>query len=191
MIDYVLLAFLAAQGPLAQVQADTRAQTEAQQAQQAQQNAAAQKSAKDFKNPINITADRFEIQARRNEATWSGNVRAQRGRTQLTCERLVAYYTAAQEIRRIECVGRVEASHGDIWAAGERAEFDNQTGNLVVTGNPQARQGNNHLKGARIIVNVTRDTIAVEQAQTVIESTPTQGIPGLPRPPASGGGTKK
>lgn len=185
MIDYLLVAFLAAQAPYAQAQAETRAQAEAEQAQAAQTKAA-QRSPKDFKNPVNITADRFEIQARRQEATWSGNVRAQRGRTQLTCERLVAHYTASQEIRRIECVGDVEASHGDIWAAGERAEFDNQTGNLVVTGNPRARQGNNHLRGVRIVVDVTLDTIAVERAETVIESTPTQGVPRLP-----GGGTRR
>jgi lipopolysaccharide export system protein LptA len=175
MIEYVVMAFFAVQAPMAQAQALSRAEK----AKAAPEASPPQKpvSPKDFKNPVNITADRFEIQARRQEATWTGNVRAVRGRTVLTCERLVAYYTPTQEIRRIECVGNVEATHGDTWARGERAEFDNVTGNLVVTGNPRARQGYNELRGTRIIVDVTRDTIQVEQATTIWEGAEPRGVP--------------
>lgn len=130
-----------------------------------------------FKNPVNITAERFEIQGKRQEAVWSGKVKAVRGRTVLTCNRLVAKYTAAQEITRIECVGDVEATHGDMWARGERADFDNVAGLLVVTGSPEARKGPNAMRGAKITFDVGRDTIAVEQAQTVFESSPTRVLP--------------
>src|SRR5919106_49946 len=128
----------------------------------------------DFKNPVEITADRFEIQGKRQEAVWIGHVKAVRGRTLLTCERLIAHYTRATEITRIECVGDVEATHGDMWARGERADFDNVRGILVVTGAPQARKGPNAMKGSRITVDVVRDTILVENAQTVFESSPTR-----------------
>jgi lipopolysaccharide export system protein LptA len=131
----------------------------------------------DFKNPVNITADRFEIQGRRQEAVWIGNVRAVRGPTTLTCERLIAHYTKSQEITRIECVGQVEATHGDMWARGERADFDNVRGLLVVTGAPQARKGANAMKGSRITFDVTRDTILIDNAQTVFESSPSRVLP--------------
>ena len=131
----------------------------------------------EFKNPVNITADRFEIQGRRQEAVWLGNVKAVRGRTILTCERLIAHYTKQQEINRIECVGRVEATHGDMWAKGERADFDNVSGILTVTGSPEARKGQNQLRGARIVFDVARDTISVEGgAQTVFPSLPTKDV---------------
>ena len=132
----------------------------------------------EFKNPINITADRFEIQGKRQEATWIGNVKAVRGKTVLTCARLIAHYTLNQEITRIECVGSVEATHGDMQARGERADFDNVTGLLVVTGSPWARKGPNEMRGSRILFDVTRDTITVENAKTTFESEPTR----LPRP---------
>lgn len=139
----------------------------------------------DFKNPVDIRSDKFEIQGRRNEAIWSGNVRAVRGKTILTCDRLIAHYNKdkAQEINRMECVGDVEATHGDMWARGERADFDNVAGLLVVTGSPEARKGPNQIRGARILFDVTRDTISVERAETIFNTAPT-------RAPRSGGAKK-
>jgi lipopolysaccharide export system protein LptA len=128
----------------------------------------------EFKNPININADRLEFQGKRQEVIWIGHVKAVRGRTVLTCERLIAHYTRNEEIARIECVGDVEATHGDMWARGERADFDNVRGLLVVTGSPQAKKGPNSMKGTRITVDVARDSILVENAQTIFESSPTR-----------------
>lgn len=162
MIEYFLMAFFAA-GPQDAGSADVGAQPRAV-------------APVDYKNPVHIKADSFEIQGKKQEALWIGNVRAVRGRTVVTCNRLIAHYTAAQEITRIECVGNVEATHGDMWARGERADFDNVRGVLVVTGSPQARKGPNAMKGAKITFDVTRDTIAVEQAETVFESSATRGL---------------
>lgn len=143
----------------------------------------------EFKNPISIDAEVVEFHGRRQEVRWIGSaskpVKAVRGRTVLTCQRLVAHYTRSQEINRIECIGDVEATHGDMWAGGERADFDNVRGLLVVTGSPQARKGPNTMKGSRITVDVTSDTILVENAQTVFESSPTRlrtPKPGARRP---------
>jgi lipopolysaccharide export system protein LptA len=159
MIEYFLMAFFAAGA----TDGGTSAPGEPRPAAPAE-----------FKNPVNIKADRFEIQGKRQEASWIGHVKAIRGRTVLTCERLIAHYTRTQEITRIECDGDVEATHGDMWARGERADFDNVRGILVVTGSPQARKGPNAMKGSRITVDVARDTILVENAQTVFESSPTR-----------------
>jgi lipopolysaccharide export system protein LptA len=166
MIEYFLMAFFAAGGQ--------DAGTSSPSAGSAQQRGVAPA---DFKNPVHITADRFEIQGKRQQAVWIGRVKAVRGRTVLNCERLIAHYTKKQEITRIECVGQVEATHGDMWARGERADFDNVTGMLVVTGSPQARKGSNEMKGSRVTFDVARDTILVENAQTVFESSSTRVLP--------------
>lgn len=138
----------------------------------------------EFKNPVAITADRFEIQGKRNEAEWIGHVKAVRGQTLLSCERLIAHYTKTQEITRIECVGGVEATHGDMWARGERADFDNVAGILVVTGNPEAKKGPNRIQGAKIIFDVARDVISVEGgAKTLFETGATKS----PLPKVGGG----
>ncbi|MBX5480993.1 MAG: hypothetical protein IRZ16_03965 [Myxococcaceae bacterium] len=173
MIEYFLMAFFAAGGP---------GKSGAAVAPDAGTPAAATApvSPTEFKNPVEITADRFEIQGKRQEAVWIGHVKAVRGQTVLTCDRLLAHYTKAQEITRIECIGRVEATHKDMWAGGERADFDNVAGILVVTGNPEARKGQNRMKGAKIVFDVARDVISVEGgAQTIFESGATRPIPKL------------
>jgi lipopolysaccharide export system protein LptA len=127
---------------------------------------------KDLKDPIHISADTFEIQGKRQQAVWSGRVRAVRGQTVITCDRLVAHYTRAQQISRLECVGNVEAVDGDRWAKGERAEFDNAAGVLVVTGSPIARQGPNLMRGTKVTFHVGKDLVQVENATIVWESAP-------------------
>jgi len=137
-----------------------------------------------FKRPVEITADRLEIAGKRNEAIWAGHVRVKRGPTRLRCDRLIAHYSNAQEITRIECIGSVEAEDGNRWAKGERAEFDNVAGVLVVTGNPEARQGPNHMRGTKVTFRVEQDTLEVENAQAIFETAP-RGVPAL-----GGGGGK-
>jgi lipopolysaccharide export system protein LptA len=130
-----------------------------------------------FKRPVEITADRLEIAGKRNEAIWSGHVRAKRGPTKLKCDRLIAHYSNAQEITRIECIGGVEVEDGDRWAKGERADFDNVAGVLVVTGSPEARQGPNHMRGTKVTFRVEQDTLEVENAQAIFETS--KGMPAI------------
>lgn len=117
---------------------------------------------------ISIKADRLEIQGRGNQAVWVGHVRAKRGDTNLSCDRLVAHYTSDQQISKIECVGSVEIVDGDRSAKGERAEFDNLRGILTITGNPEAKQGVNHMKGTRVTFYMERDLIEVQGAEAII-----------------------
>lgn len=117
---------------------------------------------------IAIKADRLEIQGRGNQAVWVGHVRAKRGDTQLSCDRLVAHYTADQQISKIECIGSVEIVDGNRSAKGERAEFDNVRGILTITGNPEAKQGVNHMKGTRVTFYMERDLIEVQGAEAII-----------------------
>lgn len=137
----------------------------------------------EFKHPVEITADKFEIRGKSQDATWVGHVKAIRGTTTLTCDRLVAHYTQAQEITHIQCLGNVEAQDGDKWAKGEKADFDNQAGVLVVTGSPEARQGQNHMKGTQVTFYVGKDLIEVQNAQIIFESQKPLKKPGAKRAP--------
>lgn len=170
MIEYFLMAFFAAGGSDGGTSASPTAAPRPAEGRPVPPS--------EFKNPVNVKADRVEFHGKRQEVVWVGHVRAVRGATVLTCDRLIAHITRAEEITRIECVGDVEATHGDMWARGERADFDNVRGTLVVTGSPQAKKGPNAMKGSRITVDVAAEKILVENAQTTFESSPTRlGVP--------------
>lgn len=130
-----------------------------------------------FSHPVSVNADRLEVHGKQHQAVWTGHVVADRDTTHLICDRLVAHYDQHQEITRLECLGHVQATDGDKWAQGDRADFDNVKGVLVVTGDPQARQGQNRIRGTKVTFYVGRDLLEVENAKAIFPSKET-----LPRP---------
>lgn len=124
------------------------------------------------KYPLLIDADHLKVEGKKQEATWRGHVKVTRGPTHIFCNRLLAYYTEQQEVRRVQCFGNVEVISEDKWAKGDQADFDNITGILVVTGNPEAKQGANHVRGTKVTFSVDEDTIEVDNATAVLKKVP-------------------
>jgi lipopolysaccharide export system protein LptA len=116
-----------------------------------------------------IDADTLVLEQQRNVATWAGHVRVTRGATVLTAPEIIAHYDESGEVVRVQAKGGVEATEGDRWARGQRADFDVKRGVLVVTGAPEARQGNHQLKGSKVTFLPGTDFVEVENATTVIE----------------------
>lgn len=119
--------------------------------------------------PVEITADHLQIRGKKHVAVWVGHAKAIRGTTHLSCERLIAYYTSDQRVTRAECIGNAVVTDGDRWAKGDRADFNNLTGILEVTGSPEAGQGGNHVQGSKVIFSVDKDVIEVENASAVVK----------------------
>lgn len=126
------------------------------------------------KRPISIRAPSFKLLGRENRAIYSGGVVAVRGDTRITCNTLTAYLDAKSEVKRLDCVGKVVATDGDKWARGEKATYDNVAGILEVTGNPEARQGANRMRGSLVRFYVGTDVIEVTDADTQVETRPTR-----------------
>lgn len=121
---------------------------------------------------LEIDAERLVLDQQRSQATWTGKVRAKKATALLRAPVLVAHYDERGEVTRVEARGGVEVTDGDKWARGQRATFDNAAGVLVVTGNPQARQGNNRMKGSRVTFKAGSERLVVDDATTVIEADP-------------------
>lgn len=153
MIEYFLIALFAAKGADAGQDAGSDRVVAGQTVQR----------------PIRINANSFKLMNKAREAVWIGKVHAKRDDADLYCDRGIAHYDDAEEVTRMECIGHVEVFSGDRWAKGEHADFDNVKGLLVVTGDPEARQGKNHMKGTKVFFWVEEDMIEVENAKTIFE----------------------
>ena len=57
---------------------------------------------------------------------------------------------------------------GDKWAAGERADYDVPRGLITVTGNPRARQKDNHMKATKFIIDLPADVIRGENVELIV-----------------------
>ena len=120
--------------------------------------------------------DRVEIEAHHlllkdkvNTATWTGDVKAKKRDTRLWAPELTAHYDEKGEVTRITAKGGVEVVQRDRWAKGRNLDYDVAKGVLVVTGNPQAREGTHRMKGSRVTFLANPDRLEVNDAQTVFE----------------------
>ncbi len=118
---------------------------------------------------VTIDADQLVLDDRRNLALWKGHVVAKRGETTLTAPELTAISDDQATITKVQARGGVEATERDRWAKGQRGDYDVESGVLVVTGNPQARQGTSRMKGTKVTFHSGTDFVEVENATTVIE----------------------
>jgi lipopolysaccharide export system protein LptA len=136
-----------------------------------------------LKNPVTITADKLQVLNKQRQAIYTGHVVAVRGPTRIRCGRMIATYSQAQEITRIECTGGAEVEDRDRWASGDRAIYEVSTGVIEMTGDPQARQGPNTMSGDRVLFDLSKDTLEVEKPRATFELSQKKGA--RPRPLAT------
>jgi lipopolysaccharide transport protein LptA len=118
---------------------------------------------------IVIDADTLVLDADKKVATWQGHVKAKKTTTTLVAPTLVARYDDKGTITRVEARGGVVVTDKDRWARGARADYDATQGRLVVTGKPEARQGQNHITGRSVTFVSGSDTLEVEDAKSIID----------------------
>ena len=123
-------------------------------------------------NPVFVDCDKARMEGTERRFVCTGHVKMVKGTTTLTCDRSIGYYVGkdATQLTRLECFGNVVAVDGERWAHGDHADYDTVKEVLVMTGNPEARQGTNTMKGDRVVFYVGTDLIEVERVSGVLES---------------------
>jgi lipopolysaccharide export system protein LptA len=158
--------------------------------------------------PVKIESTSLELRDKDKVATFIGNVNLIQGDTTLRCKRLVVYYDqggkpggmkvaqstpgAEQQIRRVEAKGGVVVTQKDQIATGENGLFDTTANTVTLIGNVVITQGQNVLRGDKLVVNLTSGLSQVESVgQGRVQGLFAPGSrPGLmpgkegPRPPA-------
>lgn len=123
-------------------------------------------------NPVFVDCDKGRMEGAAQRFVCIGHVKMVRNTTTLTCNRSIGHYLGkdATQVTRLECFGNVQAMDGERWARGDHADYDTVKEVLVLTGNPEARQGTNTMKGDRVVFYVDTDLIEVERVKGVLES---------------------
>jgi len=144
--------------------------------------------------PVHIEAATLEVRDKDQVATFSGDVRVQQGDTTMRCATLVVFYdreagkdanasatkTAAktktmtatttgvegeQKIKRLEARGNVVVTQKEQTATGKLGVFDMPTNTVTLTGDVVMTQGQNVLRGDKLVVNLTDGVSKVESAK--------------------------
>jgi len=133
--------------------------------------------------PVHIEAATLEVRDKDKVATFSGDVKVTQGDTGLRCKSLVVFYEQGdgdkaksmpaanpgpggqQRIKRLEARGGVVVTQKQQTATGETGIFDMRTNTVTLSGKVVMTQGQNVLRGDRLVVDLTSGVSRVESGK--------------------------
>jgi lipopolysaccharide export system protein LptA len=135
--------------------------------------------------PVHIEASTLEVRDKDKVATFSGNVKVTQGDTGLRCKSLVVFYEqdgegadksksvavadpgpgGQQRIKKLEARGGVVVTQKEQTATGDLGLFDMQNNTVTLTGNVVMTQGQNVLRGDKLVVDLTNGVSRVESGK--------------------------
>lgn len=111
----------------------------------------------DASAPVDVEADRIEVQDRTDRAVFSGNVRVRQGGLALDAARLTVAYASAGggvDIQRLDASGGVVVRSASETARGSVAIYDLNRRLITMVGGVTLQQGANQLRGGRLVIDL-------------------------------------
>jgi len=125
----------------------------------------------DTSAPVEVTADALRVNQSNGTALYSGNVVIAQGQMRLAAPRvLVIYSEQAGRIDRLEATGGVILVSGTEAAEADRADYNIDAGQVVMSGNVLVTQGPSALTSERMVVNLEDGTAQMSgRVRTVLQ----------------------
>jgi lipopolysaccharide export system protein LptA len=129
-------------------------------AQQGQQQPISALKGHDSNAPVDVTADRIEVQDRADRAIFVGNVHVKQAELALDTERLTVAYSggpssnAGVQIRRLDAAGGVVVRSPSETAKGDFGIYDLDRKLITLIGNVQLTRQNDQVNGARLVIDL-------------------------------------
>jgi lipopolysaccharide export system protein LptA len=121
--------------------------------------------------PVDVTADRIEVQDRADRALFTGNVHVSQAELTLDTPRLTVAYAGAQgspagvQIKRLDAAGGVVVHSPSETAKGDLGIYDLDRKLITLIGNVQLTRDQNQVSGSRL-------TIDLDSGRAVIDGGP-------------------
>ncbi len=106
--------------------------------------------------PIDVAADRIEVQDRADRAIFSGNVVVRQAELTLSAARLTVAYTSAGgiEIQRLDASGGVTVRSPSETARGQFAIYDLDARLITLLGGVTLTRGESRVSGGRLVIDL-------------------------------------
>ncbi len=114
--------------------------------------------------PVEVSADNLAVNQADGSAVFTGNVVIGQGAMRLAAERVTVIYGEGGQdrIKALQAEGSVTLVSGDDAAEAGSADYDVETGVVVLTGDVVLTQGRNVLTGDRVRVDIGAGTAQVD-----------------------------
>jgi lipopolysaccharide export system protein LptA len=135
--------------------------------------------------PIKIESASLEVRDKERLALFVDNVRLTQGDTLLECKKLIVHYEGetgnsgakprqtpqalsgnSQQIRLIEAKGGVVVTQKDQTAVGDSGIYDMKNNHMTLMGNVVVTQGQNVVRGDRLLVDLATGVSRIETASS-------------------------
>lgn len=109
-----------------------------------------------------VTSKSLLLDQKEGKAIFDGNVCVEDKELTIKTDRLIIYFTKDYEIIKIEALGNVVISREEFKATSKKAEFEVETGKVVLTGSPRVTRQEDTLSGETITFWRKEDRILCE-----------------------------
>jgi lipopolysaccharide export system protein LptA len=106
--------------------------------------------------PVDVSADRIEVQDRSDRAIFAGNVHVKQADMTLDAERLTVAYSSSGgvQIRRLDAAGGVVVRSPSETAKGQFGVYDLERRLITLIGDVQLNRGANQVNGSRLVIDL-------------------------------------
>jgi lipopolysaccharide export system protein LptA len=118
--------------------------------------------------PVDVTADRIEVQDRADRAIFAGNVHVTQAELTLDTPRLTVAYSGGAgngsnvQIRRLDAAGGVVVKSPSETARGDFGIYDLDHKLITLIGNVQLDRQGNRVSGARLVIDLDSGRAVVD-----------------------------
>jgi lipopolysaccharide export system protein LptA len=118
--------------------------------------------------PVDVTAERIEVQDRADRAIFAGNVHVTQAELTLDTPRLTVAYSGGQgannnvQIRRLDAAGGVVVKSPSETAKGDFGVYDLDRKLITLIGNVQLNRDQNQVNGARLVIDLDSGRAVVD-----------------------------
>ncbi|NIA19407.1 MAG: lipopolysaccharide transport periplasmic protein LptA [Xanthomonadaceae bacterium] len=118
---------------------------------------------KSSKAPIDITADRLDIDQQKGQAVFKGEVIARQDEMTLQADTMTILFVEKEnDVKEIIANGSVTIDLGEKRATCETAHFYTAVNKVILSGKPLLKEGKNVIEGEKIIFFLNEDRSIVE-----------------------------
>ena len=106
--------------------------------------------------PVDVSADRIEVQDRADRAMFAGNVHVKQAELSLDTDRLTVAYSSEKgvQIRRLDAAGGVVVRSPSETAKGDFGIYDLDRKLITLIGAVQLNRGDNQVNGSRLVIDL-------------------------------------
>jgi lipopolysaccharide export system protein LptA len=114
--------------------------------------------------PVDVSADRIEVQDRADRAMFAGNVHVKQAELSLDTERLTVAYSSDNgvQIRRLDAAGGVTVRSPSETAKGDFGIYDLDRKLITLIGAVQLNRGDNQVNGSRLVIDLDTGRAVVD-----------------------------